>query len=250
MRKPVIAGNWKMNRTVAEAVSLVSELKALVADVSGVDMVVCPPFTALYAVSQVLEGSRIALGAQDMHWEPEGAFTGEVSARMLLTSGCGYVILGHSERRAYFGETNQTVNRKTKAGLAAGLVPIVCVGETLQQREAGKTQDVVRDHVVGALADIPARDAVRVVVAYEPVWAIGTGLTATPQQAQDVHAFIRGELERLYDKGVAQDVRIQYGGSMKPDNAGALLAQPDIDGGLIGGASLKAKPFADIIASA
>ena len=250
MRRPIIAGNWKMNKTVAEAVSLVTELKGLVSDVADVDVVVCPPFTALYAVGEALRGSGIGLGAQDMHWEPKGAYTGEISAQMLLTTGCQYVILGHSERRAYFGDTNETVCRKVKAAVVAGLTPIVCVGETLQQRQAGTTEAVVKDHVVGALAGISSEDAVKVAIAYEPVWAIGTGLTATPEQAQEVHVFIRNELAHLYDKGLADEVRIQYGGSMKPENSVALLAQPDIDGGLIGGASLDARSFSDIIKSA
>ena len=236
-----------MNKTVTEAVALVAELKELVTDIKDVEMVVCPPFTALYAVNEALKGSTIGLGAQDMHWESKGAYTGEISAEMLLTSGCQYVILGHSERRAYFGDTNATVNKKVKAALAAGLTPIICVGETLEQRQANSTEAVVKDHVVGAFTGISEEDVIKTVIAYEPVWAIGTGLTATPEQAQEVHAFIRKELADLYTPAVADRVRIQYGGSMKPENAGALLAQPDIDGGLIGGASLVAQSFAEII---
>ena len=247
MRTPIIAGNWKMNKTVTEAVALVTELKGVVTDVRDVEMVVCPPFTALYAVNEALKGSAIGLGAQNMHWESKGAYTGEISAQMLLTSGCQYVILGHSERRTYFGATNDTVNKKAKAALEAGLTPIICVGETLEQRQANITEAVVKDHVVGALAGISEEDVIKAVIAYEPVWAIGTGLTATPEQAQEVHALIRKELANLYNPGVADQVRIQYGGSMKPENAGALLAQPDIDGGLIGGASLVAQSFAEII---
>ncbi len=250
MRRPIVAGNWKMNKTSAEAVQLAEELKPLVADVEGVDIVLCPPFTSLEATSKAIRGSNLLLGAQDMFWEESGAYTGEVSAKMLLTSGCKYVILGHSERRAYFGETNQTVNKKLKAALRAGLVPIVCVGERREEREAGITQKIVEDHVVGAFEGISAEQTPGVVIAYEPVWAIGTGLTATPEQAQEVHAFIRQILTGLYNSNVAQQVRIQYGGSIKPENAAALFGQPDIDGGLVGGASLAADSFAKIVKSA
>lgn len=250
MRKPIVAGNWKMNKTVAEAVELVNGLKRELAECREVDVVLCPPFTALKAVADAVAGTRIDLGAQNMHWEKSGAYTGEVAADMLRELYCHYVILGHSERRSYFHETDAMVNRKTKAALAAGLHPIVCVGETLEQREAGATEKVVTAQVEGSLAGLSSREMVETVIAYEPVWAIGTGRTATPQQAQEVHALIRGLLRRLFDEHVAQSVRIQYGGSMKSSNARELLHQPDIDGGLVGGASLEAKSFADIVRGA
>jgi triosephosphate isomerase len=250
MRRPIVAGNWKLNKTAAQTVEFVTALKPLVADVAAVEMVVCPPFTSLSAAHQALTGSRIGLGAQNMHWEPSGAFTGEISAEMLLTSGCGYVIIGHSERRQYFGETDASVNRKLVAALKAGLTPIVCGGETLQERQAGRVQDVVLGQLDGAFQGIPAADAAKVVVAYEPVWAIGTGVNATAQQAQEVHAMVRARLQALYGPGVAAQMRIQYGGSVKSGNAAELFAQPDIDGGLIGGAALIAADFAVIVKAA
>ena len=250
MRRPIVAGNWKMNMTGSEGAELVAALRPLVADVDAVDVVVCPPFTTLGAVAPALEGSNIGLGAQNMYFEASGAFTGEISADMLLTSGCTYVILGHSERRAYFGETNEGVNKKVKVALAKGLTPIMCVGETLEDREAGNTEAVVKDHVTGGLAGLTADEIKKVVVAYEPVWAIGTGKTATPDQAQEVHAFIRSLLVELADEETAEAVRIQYGGSMKPDNAAELIGKPDIDGGLIGGAALKADSFCGIVKAA
>ncbi|MFO7534817.1 MAG: triose-phosphate isomerase [Kiritimatiellia bacterium] len=249
MRSKFIAGNWKMNKTVTEAVALATGVKNGFSPKSGVMAALCPPFTALDAVGKALAGSPLALGAQNMHWEKEGAFTGEVSAAMLVDMKCSYVILGHSERRTFFGETDAIVNRKTRAALAAGLKPIVCVGETLEQRQAGKTADVITEQVLGSLAEQgPSLD--KIVIAYEPVWAIGTGLTASPAQAQEAHALIRGLLARLGGAEAAQRVLIQYGGSMKPDNAKELMAQPDIDGGLIGGAALKADSFLAIINAA
>ncbi len=239
-----------MNKTVADAITLVNGLKADLAAMDKVDVVVCPPFTALAAVAQALKDTKIAVGAQNMHWEKSGAFTGEVSAEMLREIGVHYVILGHSERRAYFHETDETVNRKTKAALAAGLRPIVCVGETLEQREAGQMASVVESQVRGSLAGLSSADLLGTVVAYEPVWAIGTGRTATPAQAQEVHALIRGVLKSMADEHVAQSVRIQYGGSVKGSNAKELFGQQDIDGGLIGGASLEAKSFVDIVRGA
>ncbi|HID96056.1 MAG TPA: triose-phosphate isomerase [Candidatus Latescibacteria bacterium] len=250
MRRPIVAGNWKMNKTAQEAVALVVELKELVSDVKDVEIVLCPPFTALEAVSRCIEGSDICLGAQDMFWEKSGPYTGEVSAEMLLTLGCKYVILGHSERRTHFGETNQTVNRKVKTALESGLVPIVCVGERLEERRSGDAKKVVEDQVTRAFDGVPLGGAERAVVAYEPVWAIGTGLTATPDQAQEVHSHIRQILAELYNAEVAEGIRIQYGGSIKPENARDLFAQQDIDGGLVGGASLKAESFAGIIRGA
>lgn len=247
MRKKIVAGNWKMNKTPAEAKILAQEIsKALGAAPCPVEVVVCPPAIDLPGVAETLAGTQVGVGAQNMHNEPKGAFTGEISAAMLLDIGVKYVILGHSERRTYFADTDATVNAKTKAALAAGLTPIVCVGETLAEREAGKTEDVVATQVRGSLAGLGA-DIARVVVAYEPVWAIGTGKTATPAQAQEVHALIRRTLADMAGADVAETIRIQYGGSMKPENAAELMAQPDIDGGLIGGAALKADSFLAIV---
>ncbi len=247
MRQRIIAGNWKMNKTIPEAIELAKGVVAATAGATA-EVVVCPTYVCLAAVGEVVKGTHVALGAQDMHWEKSGAFTGKVSADMLLSAGVRYVIIGHSEQRTYFHETNETVNKKVKAALAAGLLPIVCVGETLAEREGGRTQAVVEDHVVGGYAGLSPQDALKTVIAYEPVWAIGTGKVATPEQAQEVHAFIRGTLlMRLYGAEVAAAIRIQYGGSMKADNAAELLAKPDIDGGLIGGAALKAADFGGIV---
>ncbi len=246
-RKPIVAGNWKMNKTTDDAEALARGVVEGVLGLSGVEVVVCPPFTVLERVARVLEGSAVRLGAQDMHWEPEGAYTGEVSAGMLLTCGCRYVILGHSERRTYFGETDATVNQRLKAAVAVGLAPIVCVGEALEERESDLTDQVVRKQITGAFEGVAGEAAQAVVVAYEPVWAIGTGLTATPAQAEAVHAFIREVIGQLYSVDVADAIRIQYGGSVKPENAADLFTQPDIDGGLIGGASLQADVLADIV---
>lgn len=249
-RKPIVAGNWKMNRTVAEAIDLATAIRRELGDCKEVDIVLCPPFTALKSVSEVITGSHVDLGAQNMHWEKNGAYTGEISAHMLRELYCHYVILGHSERRAYFGETDEIVNKKTKAALAANLQPIVCIGETLAEREAGKTAEVITTQVRGSLADLSPRELVGSILAYEPVWAIGTGKTASPEQAQEVHALIRSLLEELADEAVAQSVRIQYGGSVKASNARELFGQPDIDGGLIGGASLEARSFVEIVRGA
>jgi triosephosphate isomerase len=251
-RKPIIAGNWKMYKTAADGLALVTALKKELVGVSDADVevVVCPPFTALYAVGALLQGSSIKLGAQNVHWEKEGAFTGEVAAPMLKESGVSYAIVGHSERRLYFGETNEGVNKRAKAALASSIRPIICVGETLAQREAGQTEAVVRDHVAGGLAGFTRDAMLDTVIAYEPVWAIGTGKTATPAQAQEVHAFIRELLAAMFDSRVADKVPIQYGGSVKPANAKELLGQSDIDGALVGGASLEAKGFADIVKAA
>jgi triosephosphate isomerase len=248
-RKPIIAGNWKMYKTAAEALALVNALKAELLVVKDVEVVICPPFTALYAVSTILQDSNIQLGAQNVHWEKEGAFTGEISAGMLKELSVRNVIVGHSERRQFFGETNEGVNKRAKAALANGIRPIVCVGEMLADREAGKTEAVVRDHVTGSLAGFTKDDMLQTVIAYEPVWAIGTGRTATPAQAQEVHAFIRELLAAKFDPQVASKVRLQYGGSVKPANAKELLSQPDVDGALVGGACLVAKDFAQIVKS-
>lgn len=247
MRTPIIAGNWKMFTVVEEAKALVLALKDLVKDVTNVEIVVCPPFISLQAVKDVLAGSRIGLGAQNVYWEKNGAFTGEISAPMLKSVGCTYVIIGHSERRTYFGETDETVNKRVFAALSEGLKPIVCVGETLEERESGKTFDVIKRQIVGGLANLSVEQMASIVIAYEPVWAIGTGKTATPAQAQEVHAFIRKLLNDIFGQTTAEATRIQYGGSVKPDNATELMSQPDIDGALVGGASLKADSFEKII---
>ncbi len=247
MRKIIIAGNWKLNKTSLEAIELVNELKRAVGDVTEVDIVVCPPFTALGDVRDALSESNIGVGAQNVYWEDAGAFTGEVSAPMIKALNVEYVIIGHSERRQYFGETDETVNKRIKAALAQDLKPIVCVGEVLAEREGDKTFDVIKTQISGALAGLSAGDAGKLIIAYEPVWAIGTGKTASPDQAQEVHQFIRKQLNELYDEDLANSVRIQYGGSVKPDNTKDLMSQPDIDGALVGGASLKSEPFSQII---
>jgi triosephosphate isomerase (TIM) len=239
-----------MNTTRSEALQLVQGLCESIAGVDNVDVAVCPPSVYLDAVAAALQGSKIGLGAQNMYHETGGAYTGELSAAMLLDVGCRYVILGHSERRHILGETNQDVCRKVHAAFAAGLIPIVCVGETLQEREAGKTADIVAEQFFGSLAGVSADRASQVVIAYEPVWAIGTGVNATPEQAQEVHANLRGILAGRYGAAVADQIRIQYGGSVKADNAGELLAKSDIDGALVGGASLQAAGFAKIVMAA
>jgi len=249
-RKPIVAGNWKMNKNVAEAIDLAGDIKRDLADCKDVDVVLCPPFTAVKAVGDVITGTHIDLGAQNMHWEKSGAFTGEVSAEMLREIYCHYVILGHSERRTYFGETDEVVNKKTRVALESNLIPIVCVGETLAEREAGRTNEVVGRQIRGSLAGLSNQQMVKTVIAYEPVWAIGTGKTATAQQAQDAHAFIRTVLAEMAVQAVAQSVRIQYGGSVKASNARELFSLPDIDGGLIGGASLEARSFIEIVKAA
>ena len=249
-RKKVIAGNWKMNKTAAEAVTLTTDIIEAVGRETSVDIVLCPPFTALAAVAHELEGQSVRLGAQNMHPEKNGAYTGEVSAEMLRTLYVTHVILGHSERRTYFGETDAFINKKVLAALAHELKPILCVGETLAEREAGATLAVVQRHVEGGLAGVTKEQITTVIIAYEPVWAIGTGKVATTAQAQEVHAFIRDLLTKLYGAPLAQKVRILYGGSMKPSNAAELLAEKDIDGGLIGGASLEARSFIDLVKAA
>jgi triosephosphate isomerase len=250
MRKPIIAGNWKLNKTPNEALLLIDELKRELVDVTGVDVVVCPPFVDLTDVSDSLVDHDIALGAQNVFWEDAGAFTGEVSAPMLKDLSVTHVIIGHSERRQFFHETNETVNKRLRAALKHGLTPIVCVGENLAQRESNKTFDVIKDHCEGSLSGLSADEMSKVVVAYEPVWAIGTGKTATPQQAQEVHVFIRQLLGKMFNTEIANSVRIQYGGSVTPDNIVSLMAQADIDGALVGGASLKAPSFAAIVKGA
>jgi triosephosphate isomerase len=246
MRTPVIAGNWKLFKTIAEATAMVNELKPLVAGTAGVEIVVAPVFTALSRVAEALSGSNVRLAAQDCHWEEEGAFTGEVAPKLLSDAGCSHVIIGHSERRQYFGETDETVNKKAKTALAAGLTAIVCVGETLAEREAGKAFAVIETQLKGGLAGFSADMLVQIIIAYEPVWAIGTGKTASDAQAQEVHAFIRTLLAKLFGQAAAEAIRILYGGSVKPDNVKGLMSQADIDGALVGGASLKADTFAAI----
>jgi len=248
-RRKLIAGNWKMNKAVAEAVALVNGLKEHAAEMDGVDVLVCPTFTSLAAVAAAAAGSPIAVGAQNVHWEESGAFTGEISAAMLKEIPVDYAIIGHSERRQYFGETDETVNKRLMAALNGGLKPVVCIGETLEQRQAGDMEAVVARQFRAGLAGLTPEQMRATTVAYEPVWAIGTGLTATPEQAQEVHALIRSLIRESHGD-VADGLRILYGGSMKPSNAAELLAQPDIDGGLIGGASLKADDFAGIITAA
>jgi len=246
MRRPLIAGNWKMYKTVSEAVALVEAVRAGVAGAPA-EVMVAPPFTALTAVAPLLRGTGIGLGAQDMHWENEGPFTGAISPVMLRDAGCTHVIVGHSERRQHFGETDEGVARKTRAALSHGLTPVVCVGETLAERESSRTMEVVERQLERALRELTPDQAAVVVIAYEPVWAIGTGRTATPEQAQEVHAFIRRHLAASHGAPPAAALRILYGGSVKPDNIGSLMAQADVDGALVGGASLEAGSFLKIV---
>jgi len=247
MRKPLIAGNWKMNKTVAQATELVEGLLAGVGQPQDREVLVCPPFTALHAVGRLIKGSPIMLGAQNLYPRDSGAYTGEVAAPMLLEAGCSHVIIGHSERRGYFGESDEFANQKIKATLGAGLKVILCVGESRQQREAGQAERIVTDQVRRCLADLIAEDMAEVVIAYEPIWAIGTALTARPEDAEEMHACIRSLLGELFSEEVAEATRILYGGSVKPGNIDDLMVQPDIDGALVGGASLEAQSFLRII---
>jgi len=247
MRKPVIAGNWKMYKTIGEAVDFVEKLKPLVAAATHCEIIVAPPFTALRAAAEAAKGSKVGVAAQDVHWDKEGAHTGDVSPAMLVDAGCTQVIIGHSERRQDHGETDANVNRKIKVALAAGLVPIVCVGETLGEREAGKTEEVLRRQFQGGFAGLTPQDFCRIIIAYEPVWAIGTGRTATPEMAAESHRFIRGLVRQHYGENLAGQLRILYGGSVKPDNIEGLMAQEEIDGALVGGASLKVDSFSAIV---
>ena len=248
MRIPFIAANWKMHKTVIEATAYAGAFRERVAQVRDAQVVVAPPFTALHAVAAALEGSRVGVAGQNLHAEPQGAFTGEVSAGMLREAGAAYVIIGHSERRQLFGETDATVNAKLHAALGAGLVPIVCVGETLAERESGRMFQVLNRQVADGLAAADAAQSGSIVVAYEPVWAIGTGRNATPPQAQEAHAHIRQRIARALGDGIAADCRVIYGGSVKPGNAAALAAEPDVDGALVGGAGLDPDSFAEIVA--
>ena len=246
-RRLIVAGNWKMNKTVAEALVLVGDLKMELANVTEMDIVVCPPFTALSEVAKAIRDSNIDLGAQNMSEHKAGAYTGEIAAEMLKEFAVRYVILGHSERRQYHKESDELISKKTHAAHAAALKPIVCVGETIAEREAGQMEKVLETQVRGSLTGLSKEQMVETIIAYEPVWAIGTGKTATTAQAQEAHAFIRGLLVKLFDEATARRVRIQYGGSVKPSNARELMSQPDVDGALVGGASLEARSFADII---
>jgi triosephosphate isomerase len=247
LRRALIIGNWKMHKTVAQAVEYARELSGGFAARADRDVAIAPPFTALHALSAILKDTPIALCAQDVHWEQEGAFTGEVSASMLLDAGCRYVLVGHSERRSFFGESNDDVNRKARAALRVGLSPVLCVGETLDEREAGQTLSIIRRQLKEGLNNISADDIRRSIIAYEPVWAIGTGKTATPEQAEEIHDFIRQFIERICGKELATGIRVIYGGSVNPENTGSLMKQKDIDGVLVGGASLDAGSFRKII---
>ncbi len=251
MRRKVIAGNWKMNKDINETKQLLSELKELVKDVdSTIEVIVCPPFPSLQLAKELLVGTKIKLGAQNVHYEDNGAYTGEVSTRMLKAIGCEYVIIGHSERRTYFKESDEIINRKVKKTLSVGLTPIICVGEALDERERGITEVVVGKQVKGVLAGLSENDMANLVIAYEPVWAIGTGRNASPEQANEVHQFIRNLVSKLFNSEIASKLIIQYGGSVKPENAADLLNQSEIDGALVGGACLKAQSFEEIIRAA
>ncbi len=247
MRKPIIAGNWKMHKTIPEAKALVNDLMSKLAEVDQVEVVFCPPFTALATVKELVSGTKFGVGAQNLFWKEQGAFTGEVSPLMLAELGCDYVIIGHSERRQYFGETNETVNQKVKAALAVGIKPIICVGESLEEREAGVTNSLLKTQTEAALAEIEASKIAEIVIAYEPIWAIGTGRSASANDANQAIGFIRQTVAGLYGAAVADTVRIQYGGSVKPENVKEYLSQPEIDGALVGGASLEAESFAKLV---
>ena len=246
-RTPLIAGNWKMYKTNAESVATASRLVELVADTADVDIMIAPVFTAIDPVSKVVKGSRVGLGAQNLYWEKEGAYTGEISADMLVSAGCQYVIIGHSERRQYFGETDETVNQKISAAIAAKLIPVFCIGETESERESGNTFSVLDKQVKDGLKEKVVDDLGSMVIAYEPVWAIGTGKTATSDQAQETHKYIRSLIDSNFGTALADSVRILYGGSVKPANVSELMAMPDIDGALVGGASLDAESFSQIV---
>jgi triosephosphate isomerase len=246
-RRPLIAGNWKMYKTPTEAVASARTLEGLVADVTDVDVMIAPPFTAIHPVAAALTKGVVAVGAQDLYWEKEGAYTSRIASGMLVDCGCTYVIIGHSECRQYFGETDETVNRKVKAAIDADLVPVMCIGESESERDAEKTFSVLDKQIRDGLKGFFSDDLVKLVIAYEPVWAIGTGKTATTEQAQEVHAWVRQLMTELFGNGLAAGLRILYGGSVKPDNAAALMAMPDIDGGLVGGASLDAETFSRIV---
>jgi triosephosphate isomerase len=246
-RRPFIAGNWKLNTRIHSGEELVRKLCPLVKDVTGVDIVIAPPFTTIFHLTGIIAGTPIKLSAQNLFWEDSGAYTGEISPRMVVDIGCEYVIIGHSERRLYFHETDETVNKRVLAALNAGLKVIVCVGEVLEEREAGKAKERVTEQTKGALADVSAEMMNRVVIAYEPVWAIGTGKVASPEDAEEIHLTLREQLKEIFDESISEQTRIVYGGSVKPDNIAGLMAKPDIDGALVGGASLDAESFAAIV---
>lgn len=248
-RRPLMAGNWKMNLNLHESANLIEDIAGRIVDLEGIDVLVAPPFTGLPAARQAMGNSKILLAAQNMHWESHGAYTGEISGSMLIEAGCTHVILGHSERRIHFKETNEIIDLKVKAATQLGLLPIICIGETLEEREAGRTFEVIKEQLEGSLKNFIDENHMppSTILAYEPVWAIGTGKTATPEQAQEVHHLIRQWIEERFDKGTADLVRILYGGSVKPDNAKDLMSRQDIDGALVGGASLKADLFVPII---
>ena len=247
MRTPIIAGNWKMYKTVADTVKYVKELRGIVKDIADLEIVIAPPFTAVHAAAEAARNSNVIVAAQDLHWEREGAFTGEVSAQMVREAGAEYVIIGHSERRALFGETDAAVNQKTVAAFAAGLTPIVCIGETLDQRDRHETLDVLDRQIKQGLDGLTGAQLELLVIAYEPVWAIGTGRTATPEQAGEAHTHIRGRLRQWFGTGAAEKCHVIYGGSVKPENARDLVGQPDVDGALVGGASLDIRAFFEIV---
>lgn len=246
MRRPIIAGNWKMFKTIAQAVEFAKEIKGH-CDTENVEAIICAPFTMIQALKEELKDTNVKIGAQNFHYEDEGAFTGEISAKMLLEIGADYVIVGHSERRQYFNETDETVNLKVKKAIQVGLSPIICVGESLEERETGVTEDIVKNQVIAAYKQVSSEDALKTVIAYEPIWAIGTGKTATSGQANEVCAQIRKELENLYGEEISKKIRIQYGGSVKPANIKEIMAQSDIDGALVGGASLVAEDYIKLI---
>ena len=251
IRKSIIGANWKMNRgTPIEALGMIQEFKSLIKDIKTVDIVIFPPYTSLSTLLDAVKGTQIKIGAQNMYFEEKGAFTGEISPFFLKEIGCQYVIIGHSERRNIFHETNELINRKIKKALIIGLNPIVCIGEHIDERETGKTKDFILNQFINTFKDLTKEDIIRTVIAYEPIWAIGTGKTATPEQAEEIHIYIRKILEKTYDINTAQKVRIQYGGSIRPDNAEALFNKENIDGGLVGGASLQADSLFKIIKAA
>lgn len=247
MRIPIIIANWKMHKTNKEACELVKEIREKVVDVTNVEIVICPPFTALLAVREIINNSKIALGAQNLHWEKQGAYTGEISPVMLKEIGCKYVIVGHSERRMYFHETDEIVNLKVKAALSHGLSPVMCLGETLEEREKRLTEKAVERQIINGLRDVGKEQILNVLIAYEPLWAIGSGKAATPSQAQEVHAFLRNLLVQLYSPKIASQIHIQYGGSVKPENMREFMKEEDIDGAMVGGASLETDSFVRIV---
>ncbi len=245
MRIPLVAGNWKMNKTSSETKEFMNQFLKLINGTEKCEILICPPYTSLYVVNEIRKNTNIKLGAQDVHWEEEGAYTGKISCSMLIDSGCEYVIIGHSEQRTYFYETDETINKKLKKALDKNLIPIFCIGETLQQRDANQHKEIVRNQILNGLKEI--KDIKNTVIAYEPVWAIGTGRNATPEQAQEMHQYIRNTINELYGEDKAKSIRVLYGGSLKPENAKEIFSQPDIDGGLVGGASLQPESFYKII---